>query len=631
MTGKGMRTTAPRGVQLVACLILLLGSGEAVGQGLTHGVVVGGVTENSARFWLRSGIEAQLAVEISSDSSFSNPILSTSVRARSDAMFAGLVEAFGLAPQTRYYYRAVIDGIRHGRVGSFSTFPEPRAPVTFRFGFGSCQQSGSLLPSETEPGNVFREVVAAGPLFFLQIGDWGYPDTTDSLPTDSTFFAADFSRVQASYLTKFAPNYPMDSLFRIAPVAYVYDDHDFMNDNASALTSAYALAYRPNPFGDEFVIRDVMNPQGAREHSIRAFKENMPSYPLVNETRGIYQKFSCGSADFFLLDLRSQRSSNLEPFEKNPQTQLWEFTPGPAHSILGRDNAPGSGESQFSWLLRELRTSSATWKFLVSSVPFNQGFRTAIDAGIFFQNLPINDPLVPPGASLLGVSLELADKWVGFPADADSLLSFLGEEGIQGVIVLSGDSHTAAIDDGANAGLPEIMAGGLDITNSRIVKLLDDFAIKIWNKGGQGLTTDEFNNAFGLVTVFGEDSVRLSLVDEFGNEFAAHTVVRTVTGLELADASAPTGYALLQNFPNPFNPSTEIEFVLPVRARVRLTLYSLLGQEVAVLLDDVRNAGTHRLELGGADLASGTYFYRLDASEESGVRFTMTRALTLIR
>jgi len=161
--------------------------------------------------------------------------------------------------------------------------------------------------------------------------------------------------------------------------------------------------------------------------------------------------------------------------------------------------------------------------------------------------------------------------------------------------------------------------------------LLDDFAIKIWNKGGQGLTTDEFNNAFGKITVFGEDSVRLSLVDEFGTEFATHTVVRTVTGLDVADALTPTGYALRQNFPNPFNPSTVIEFVLPVRARVRLTLYSLLGQEVAVLLDDVRNAGTHRFELKRTDLASGTYFYRLDAIEESGGRFAKTRALTLVR
>ena len=65
------------------------------------------------------------------------------------------------------------------------------------------------------------------------------------------------------------------------------------------------------------------------------------------------------------------------------------------------------------------------------------------------------------------------------------------------MIVLSGDSHTAAIDDGANAQLPEIMAGGLDITNSEIVKILSDFGINIWNKGGQGLTTSEFNNAFG--------------------------------------------------------------------------------------------------------------------------------------
>ena len=407
-------------------LLLSIAAGHgAVAQLLTHGVVVGGVTDRIARFWLRSGAPAEIAVEVSTGSDFGSSLLSSSMSASAESNFAGVVEIVGLAPGTRYYHRAVVNGARDNRVGSFSTFPEPGTPATFTFGFGSCQQSGRFLPGGTDPGNVYRQVVAEQPLFFLQLGDWGYPDTTDKLPEDSTFFAADFASVQATYLTKFDPNYPMDSLFRIAPVAYVYDDHDYMNDNASALTSPFNIAYRPNPYSDDFVVRDIANPTLARENSIRAYKENMPSYPLVNESRGIYQKFSCGTADFFLLDLRSQRSPNLEPFVKNAQSGLWEFSPGPEHSILGREGAPGSGESQFSWLLRELRASSASWKFLVSSVPFNQGFRAAIEAGVFLQNFPISNPLVPPGTSLIAASMELADKWAGFPADAESLLSFL--------------------------------------------------------------------------------------------------------------------------------------------------------------------------------------------------------------
>ena len=67
---------------------------------------------------------------------------------------------------------------------------------------------------------------------------------------------------------------------------------------------------------------------------MRGYRENMPGYPLANESRGIYHSFSYGSADFFVVDLRSQRSPNLEPFTKNPVDGKYQFTPPPGHSIL---------------------------------------------------------------------------------------------------------------------------------------------------------------------------------------------------------------------------------------------------------------------------------------------------------
>ena len=71
-------------------------------------------------------------------------------------------------------------------------------------------------------------------------------------------------------------------------------------------------------------------------------------------------------------------------------------------------------------------------------------------------------------------------------ADQDSLLAFIASRNIRNVIVLSGDSHTSAIDDGTNAGLPEIMAANLDIANSEFLPVLKLFGIDIWNKGAQG-------------------------------------------------------------------------------------------------------------------------------------------------
>jgi alkaline phosphatase D len=602
---------------LVLFLLIVSACAESHAQShsLTNGIIVGGVTESSARFWVRLNGPDLVTIELATDSSFAVRVHGTADSTRASRVFAVIIDAAGLLPDTRYVYRPVVGGVPLRVGGSFRTFPVKGTPATFTFGFGSCQQSGSFLPSGFPPGNVFREVVKAAPRFFLQIGDWGYPDSTDNLPSDSAFFSGSFALVQSSYLAKFRPDYPMDSLFRIAPVDYVYDDHDFMNNNSSALSSDFTIPSKPNQLSSDYVIREIANPPGARENSIRGYRENMPGYPLANDTRGIYHTFSCGSADFFVLDLRSDRSPNLEPFTKNPSTGKYEFTPPPGHSILGRDAAPGSGQSQLAWFLNALQNSKATWKFIVSSVAFNRGLSQVMSFSIAFQDLTVNVPELPPSTAFIGASLELADKWVGFPADVDTLVGFVAAHGIKNVIVLSGDMHTAGIDDGTNAGFPEIMAAGLDITNSKIVKFLADFGFNIWNRGGQGLTTQVFDNAFGSVTVFGRDSVRLNLVDELGTTFATYTVPNGITSVPPhSGPDAPGSFSLAQNYPNPFNPATTIRYSLAGRTGVSLVVYNALGQMVSTLVDEIQEPGPHAVKFDASRIASGMYVCRMRAA-----------------
>jgi phosphodiesterase/alkaline phosphatase D-like protein len=602
---------------------------------LTHTMAVGGVTSTSARVWVRISAADTVNVEVATDPGFGTPLRGSPRPATAEGKFAVIIDLDGLQPDTRYFLRATIGSVPQPRVQTFQTFPVTGTASAFTFGFGSCQQSGSFLPSPTTPGNVYRQVMAAQPRFFLQLGDWGYPDSTDNAPFDSSFFAADYARVQDSYLSRFRSDYLMDTLLSAVPVDYVYDDHDFMNNNASARTSSFYVPFRPNPLGSDFAALELTNPPGARENSIRGYRENMPTYPLVNESRGIYHRFSYGNVDVFALDLRSQRSPTLAGFSKDPVTGLWRNTPPASHSILGRDDAPGTGTNQLSWLLQELKQSTATWKFLMSSVPFNRAQVQGIQAGLLLQNTVIDVPELPSGTTGIFAAFEFADKWAGYEADIDTLLDWIAGEGVTNVIVLSGDSHTAAIDDGTNAGLPEIMAGGLDITNSKIVALMNSFGIVIWNKGGQGLTSPDFNNAFGRVTVFGDDSVDLSIVDEFGTLVASHVVRAAVTGVP-AGAGLPARIALEQNYPNPFNPVTRIRFSIGAGSggggapgssqRTTLAVYDLLGRPVAVLVDELMAPGSYEVTWDARSAASGAYVCRLRSGGQ-----VQSRTMLLVR
>ena len=75
----------------------------------------------------------------------------------------------------------------------------------------------------------------------------------------------------------------------------------------------------------------------------------------------------------------------------------------------------------------------------------------------------------------------------------------------------------------------------------------------------------------------------------------------------------PAEFALAQNYPNPFNPSTNIEFTLPRTSPVRLSVYNMLGQEVATLVNGTLAAGRHTVQFDGTHLASGMYVYRIAA------------------
>ncbi len=103
---------------------------------------------------------------------------------------------------------------------------------------------------------------------------------------------------------------------------------------------------------------------------------------------------------------------------------------------------------------------------------------------------------------------------------------------------------------------------------------------------------------------------------------------QTATGVvEQVSAQLPASFQLDQNYPNPFNPATTISFSLHAGARVSLKVYNVLGQQVAVLLDDSKPAGSYRVVFDAGKYASGVYFYRLTTS--TGI--TATKKMVLMK
>jgi hypothetical protein len=88
----------------------------------------------------------------------------------------------------------------------------------------------------------------------------------------------------------------------------------------------------------------------------------------------------------------------------------------------------------------------------------------------------------------------------------------------------------------------------------------------------------------------------------------------------------PDEFSLSQNYPNPFNPTTQITYELPVQSDVTLSVYDITGQQVALLVSERVEAGSHTVTFDGSDLSSGIYIYRLRAGST-----VLTRKLTLIK
>jgi hypothetical protein len=136
---------------------------------------------------------------------------------------------------------------------------------------------------------------------------------------------------------------------------------------------------------------------------------------------------------------------------------------------------------------------------------------------------------------------------------------------------------------------------------------------------GQGTTTEQHNYSFTDENVStGQYQYRFKQID-YNGSFKYSNAIKV-------NVLTPTEFSLEQNFPNPFNPTTTIKYSIPLSTKIIIRVFDVLGNQIAVLVNEKKPAGNYKLTWNAANLPSGVYFYRLKAGN-----FVETKKMILLK
>jgi hypothetical protein len=169
-------------------------------------------------------------------------------------------------------------------------------------------------------------------------------------------------------------------------------------------------------------------------------------------------------------------------------------------------------------------------------------------------------------------------------------------------------------------------------TNWATVRRINSIGLNSWN--AYDFTLSPFDFTFGnqvRIRFRASDGGTDTIVDCGMDDFVIRSLRTTTQAVEQPTGAVPVSYALLPSQPNPFNPSTEIRYLLPKGEKVKLTVFDVTGRELKTLVDEDVPAGSHAVSWDGKDddgraQASGVYFYRLEAGQ-----YTQTHRMTLLK
>lgn len=177
------------------------------------------------------------------------------------------------------------------------------------------------------------------------------------------------------------------------------------------------------------------------------------------------------------------------------------------------------------------------------------------------------------------------------------------------------------IDENSNPVIrAKVLLAGHDTINSFVYTDSLGYFYRPAAAGIYDLTVEVNQEIFEADTLYSV-AVKEDSLNDVGNIILKEDVVSVTEQNNL-----PTEYKLYANYPNPFNPSTKIEYTLPERSRVRLSVYDVLGRETAVLINEVQSAGRYSVSFDAAHLSSGIYFYTIQAGG-----FIQSRKMILLK
>jgi outer membrane protein assembly factor BamB len=180
--------------------------------------------------------------------------------------------------------------------------------------------------------------------------------------------------------------------------------------------------------------------------------------------------------------------------------------------------------------------------------------------------------------------------------------------------------------------------------NGKLLALSFNGELKWYLQTNAALNAPPLITSNGLILIGGNDSKiyilknpTLSLLENSsnvalewptfkGNNKRTGNKVETLTSVITEDEDIPKSYSLLQNFPNPFNPSTKIFYALPNTGTVQIKVFDLLGQEIVTLVNETKAAGNYQIDFNASSLPSGIYLYRINAGS-----FVQTKKMILLK